>query len=278
MSGGVEAVVLYQQVTLSLETLTTVWQRENLGELHNVLVDVPVWRDEEAERAALAEATGELGRRGLLAGRDLHPDLRDTLRLVSRPSMEFYGWVAYVDGEREVNIAVLVAAVGQDATLVVRDGDQVHLGPARSDGMAETLLGHLPAVPAARGRSVNLPEAEVRQLVADRMHAAPGSMRPLPAEAFDIFPRASMAEDARDLLTAMDQPRTGGGELYAAARTRGGERRRSENPLIYVDTRHGRWMTQLSGGAVGERWIVSAPASRQLLLAKLKEMRNNLLG
>lgn len=270
--------MLYQQVTLSLETLTTVWQRENLGELHNVLVDVPVWRDEEAERQALADATGELDRRGLLAGRDLHPDLRETLRVAARPGMECYGWIAYADGERDVNIAVLVAAVGQDAALVVRDGDQVHLGPARSDGMAETLVGHLPAVPAARGRSVNLPEAEVRQLVADRMHAAPGAMRPLPAEAFDIFPRASMAEDARDLLTALDQPRTGGGELYVAARTRGGERRRCENPLIYVDTQHGRWMTQLSGGAVGERWIVSAPAGRQLLLAKLNEMRNNVLG
>jgi hypothetical protein len=173
---------------------------------------------------------------------------------------------------------VLVAAVGQDAALVVREGDSVHLGPARADGMAETLVGHLPTVPAARGRSVNLPEAEVRQLVADRMHAAPGSMKPLPAEAFNIFPRASMAEDARDLMTAMDQPRTGGGELYVAARTRSGERRRCENPMIYVDTQQGRWMTQLSSGAVGERWIVSAPASRQLLLAKLNEMRNNLVG
>ncbi len=270
--------MLYQQVSLSLETLTTVWQRENLGELHNVLVDVPVWRDEEDQRAALAAATGELAQRGLLAGRDLHPDLRTTLQVIARPNMEYYGWIAYTDPEHDVNIGVLVAAVGQDAALVVRDGDTVHLGPARADGMAETLVGHLPAVPAARGRSVNLPEAEVRQLVADRMHAAPGSMKPLPAEAFNIFPRASMAEDARDLMTAMDQPRTGGGELYVAARTRNGDRRRCENPMIYVDTQHGRWMTQLSSGAVGERWIVSAPAGRQLLLAKLNEMRNNLVG
>jgi hypothetical protein len=270
--------VLYQQVTLSLETLTTVWQRENLGELHNVLVDVPVWRDEEDQQAALAAATSELAQRGLLAGRDLHPDLRTTLQLIARPNIEYFGWIAYTDAERSVNIGVLVAAVGQDAALVVREGDSVHLGPARADGMAETLVGHLPTVPAARGRSVNLPEAEVRQLVADRMHAAPGSMKPLPAEAFNIFPRASMAEDARDLMTAMDQPRTGGGELYVAARTRSGERRRCENPMIYVDTQQGRWMTQLSSGAVGERWIVSAPASRQLLLAKLNEMRNNLVG
>jgi hypothetical protein len=270
--------VLYQQVTLSLDTVAIVWQRENLGELHNTLVDVPVWRDEAAEGEALARATGELAQRGLLVGRDLHADLRDTLNLLARPSMEYYGWIGYVAEERQVSLAVLVAAIGQDAVLVVRDGQTVHIGPTRADGMAETLLGHLPSVPAARGRSVNLPENEVRQLVSDRMHAAPGASKPLPAQAYDIFGRASMAEDARELVTAMDQPRTGGGELYVAARVRTGERRRCENPVVYVDTQQGRWMTQLSSGRVGERWIVSAPASRQLLLSKLNEMRNNVLG
>ncbi|HEX3592146.1 MAG TPA: ESX secretion-associated protein EspG [Pseudonocardiaceae bacterium] len=270
--------MLYQQVTLSLETLATVWQRENLGELHNILVDVPMWHDEEAERDALRRATGELAQRGLLAGRDLHPDLRSTLELLARPSMEYFGWIGHIDGDGEVNIGVLVASVVNEAVLVVREGPIVRLGPTRAEGMGETLVSHLPAVPAARGRSVNLPEAEVRQLVADRMHASPGSTKPLPAEAYDIFPRASMAEDAHDLLTVMDQPRTGGGELYVAARLRSGERHRCENPLVYVDTAQGRWMTQLSGGRPGERWIVSAPASRQLLLAKLNEMRNNVLG
>jgi hypothetical protein len=265
-------------VTLTLATLATVWQRENLGELHNTLVNVPAWRDEEAEREALQDATAELAQRGLLVGRDLHADLRDTLNLLARPAMEYYGWVAYTEEETSVSLAVLVAAAGKDAVLVVRDDQQVHIGPTRPEGMAETLIGHLPAVPAARGRSMNLPEAEVRQLVADRMYAAPGASKPLPAEAFDIFDRASMAEDARDLVTALDQPRSGGGELYVAARVRSGERRRCENPVVYVDTQQGRWMTQLSSGRPGERWIVSAPASRQLLLSKLNEMRNNILG
>jgi hypothetical protein len=255
-----------------------VWQRENLGELHNTLVDVPTWRDDAAEAESLHSATGELAQRGLLVGRDLHADLRETLNLLARPSMEYYGWISYTENERQVDIAVLVAATGQEAILVVRDGRTVRIGPTRAEGMTETLVGHLPAVPAARGRSVNLPESEVRQLVADRMHTPPGASKPLPSDAYDIFGRASMAEDARDLLAAMDQPRTGGGELYVAARGRSGERRRCENPVVYVDTQHGRWMTQLSSGKVGERWIVSAPASRQLLLSKLNEMRNNVMG
>jgi hypothetical protein len=271
--------VLYQRVTLSLDTLATVWQRENLGELHNILVDTPAWRDAEADREALQGATTELGQKGLLSGRDLHHDLRDTLNLLARPSIEYYGWISYADAERgQVDIAVLVAAVGTDAVLVVREGRTINLEQARSEGMAETLVGFLPAVPAARGRSVNLPEAELRDLVSDLASATPGEGRQLPASAFDIFPRASMAEDARELLTALDRPRTGGGELYVAARTRGGDRRRFEHPVIFVDTDQGRWMTQVSSGQPGERWIVSAPASRQLLLSKLNEMRNNLVG
>lgn len=270
--------MLYQQVTMSLETLSTVWRRENLGELHNTLVDVPAWRDDDADRAALRAATDELGRLGLLGGRDLHADFRDTLNLLARPSMEFYGWIASTEDEQPRNIAVLLAAVGNEAVLVVRDGGTVQLGPTRAEGMAEALIGLMPAVPAARGRSINLPEAEVRQLVADRMESAPGEAKPLPASAYDIFGRASMAEDARDLLTVMDLPRTGGGELYVAARGRGGERRRCPNPVVYVDTQQGRWMTQLSTGRVGERWIVSAPASRQLLIGKLNEMRNKVLS
>ena len=106
--------MLYQKVTLSLDTLATVWQRENLGDMHNVLVDTPVWRDETPSARPLHTATGELAQRGLLAGRDLHPDLRDTLNLLARPSIEYYGWISYTDAEHgPVSIAVLVAAIGR---------------------------------------------------------------------------------------------------------------------------------------------------------------------
>jgi hypothetical protein len=270
--------VLYQPVTLSLETLGTVWRRENLGELHTTLVDVPAWRDEDALRAELHAATGDLARQNLLAGRDLDADFRDSLNLLARPSIEYYGWIAYTDGEQHTNITVLAVASGTDALLVVRDGQTVRMQQSRADGMAETLVAHLPQLTPARGRSINLPEAEVRRLVADRMDTAPGAVKPLSADAYRIFGRESMAEDARDLMTVMDLPRTGGGELYVAARGRSGERRRCVNPLVYVDTQQGRWMTQLSDGRSGERWIVSAPASRQLLLSKLNEMRNNVLN
>jgi hypothetical protein len=276
MSG--EILVLREQVTLSLDTLATVWRRENLGDLHNVLVDVAYWRDDDGEKEALRLASGELAAKGLLAGRDLAPDFRNTLLLVARPAVEFYGWIATRDSESEAKLGVLLAAVDQDAVLVIRDGDQVSLQNARAEGLAETLVGQLPQVEPARGRSINLPEHELRTLLGSRVGTAPGAAKPLPADAYDVFGRASMAEDAQELFTAMDLPRTGGGELYVATRDRNGERHRCASPLVYVDTQSGRWMTQVSGNQPGDRWVVSTPASRQLLISRLHEMRNALVG
>jgi hypothetical protein len=85
-----------------------------------------------------------------------------------------------------------------------------------------------------------------------------------------------MAEDARDLFTVLELPRSGGGELYAAARARSGERRRCPHPLVYMDTEQGRWMSQLSGDQPNDRWMVAAPASRAMLISRLHEMREKL--
>jgi hypothetical protein len=266
--------VLRHQVTLTQETLATVWEQENLGELHNTMAGVAYWRDHDGRREALDRAGAELARQGLLAGRDLIGDLRDTLTLLARPSVEYYGWISYTDGEQTTDLSVLVAGVAEEAVLAVREGDRIQLSAARADGLAETLVGLMPQVPAARGRSVNLPEAEISKL--GEMREQRGAA--LPGEAFNVFPRSSMVEDARDLFAVAELPRTGGGELYVAARDRLGERRACTHPLIYIDTQQGRWMTQLSGEKPGDRWIVSAPASRQLLISRLHEMRNSLVG
>jgi hypothetical protein len=268
-----EMFVLHQQVTLSQDTLATVWHRENLGVLHNTLAGVAYWHDDEGQRDALNRASGELAQQGLLAGRDLDPDFRDTLNLLARPSVEYYGWISTTDGETTTHLSVLLAGTDQDAIMVVREGDKIQLSAARPDGLAETLVGMTPPVQPARARSVNLPEAEISQLAAQRE----ASGKPLPDSAFSVFHRASMVDDAKELFATAELPRIGGGQLYVAARDRYGERRRCPQPLLYIDTRQGRWMTQRSG-APGEQWIVSAPASRQLLISRLHEMRNALTG
>ncbi|HEY4023005.1 MAG TPA: ESX secretion-associated protein EspG [Pseudonocardiaceae bacterium] len=270
--------VLYNPITLALDTITTVWRRENLGEPHNIFVDTQFWLDEEGERQALQRAGDDMAMHGVLMGRDLSPDFREALEILARPNVEYFGWIGVRSTEErgESNIAVLAASVGQDGVLAIRDGDQATIGPCSADGLAETLVDKLPNVAAGRGRAVNLPEREMRQLRARRGNGAPGEVPGLPPEAFNVFPRQSMAEDARDLFTVLELPRSGGGELYAAARSRGGERRRCPHPLVYMDTDQGRWITQLSGDQPGERWMVAAPASRSLLISKLHEMRERI--
>jgi hypothetical protein len=264
--------VLYDEIELSLDTLRTVWFRENLGDMHTTLVDTAYWLNEDDRRDALGSTSGELAKRGLLAGRDLLPDFRETLEVLARPTVEFYGWLATAEEQH----TVLVAAYGRDAVLVTRQGSRVRLGPARPDGLVETLVGQLPPTPAAKGRSVNLPESGVRALAAVRGDAPAGQARPLRPDAYAGFGRASEAEDAQELLEVLEQPRTAAGELYVAVRTPTGERRRCRHHLNYVDTEQGRWMTQLSGDRPGDGWLVAAPASRQLLISKLQEMRKQL--
>ena len=270
--------MLYNPITLALDTISTVWRRENLGEPHNIFVDTQYWLDEEGERQALQRAGDDMAMHGVLMGRDLAPDFRDTLQILARPNVEYFGWITVrpTDERGESNLAVLAASVGQDGVLAVRDGDQVSIGPCSADGLAEALVDKMPNVPAGRGRAVNLPEREMRQLRAKRGNGAPGEAPGLPVDAFNVFARQSMAEDARDLFTVLELPRSGGGELYAAARARSGERRRGPHPLVYMDTEQGRWITQLSGDQPGERWMVAAPANRSLLISKLHEMRSRI--
>lgn len=264
--------MLYHEVTLSLDTLATVWRKENFGDLHNTLVDAVYWHDDRGQREALGKAAEELAHHGLLGGNQLNTAFRDTLEVVAHPTVEFFGWLTTQDSE----CAVLVAANGQEAVVAVREGKQVRLHPAHPDGLAEALVARLPPTPPARGRAVNLPEAGVRELLAHRGDAPPGLGKPLPSSAYRVFSRASEVEDATELMAALDQPRIGAGELYVAARVGNGVRRRCQHQINYVDTAAGRWMTQLSGDQPGQRWLVAAPASRQLLISKLREMLNQL--
>jgi hypothetical protein len=266
--------MLFEEIQLSLDTLRTVWQKENLGDLHTTLVGTAYWLDEAERREALGRASAELAHLGLLNGPHLAPDFHETLTVLARPATEFYGWLATPEEQH----TALVAASGQEALLVVRRDEQLTLTPIRPGGLAETMVAQLPPVPPARGRAVNLPEQGVRAIAAARGDAPIGQAQPVPDAAFDVFGRESMAEDAKELLAVLEQPRTGAGELYAAVRTPTGERRRCRNHLNYVDTEQGRWITQVSGDRPGSGWLVATPASRQLLVSKLQEMHAELSG
>nr|MDQ3577338.1 ESX secretion-associated protein EspG [Actinomycetota bacterium] len=149
--------MLRREVRLSRDTLVRIIHRENLGEPHAVLVGGEVWLDEGEQRAADKRAMAELARAGL-TDRDgrLLPELLDTLVTLTRPSVEFYGWIAWGDS----TFVLLTASIGRRAVLLVRERDDVLLAPANPDTLPESLVARLPEFPSGRGHSITLPEAD----------------------------------------------------------------------------------------------------------------------
>ena len=240
---GYRQLTLHGRVTMSLDTFSAVWRHEGMGEPHHVLVDAAYWMDDDERRQAWARAVDELNQRGLVARGNLDPGFLEALRIVGRPSVEYYGWIAAEDRD----IAVLVGSGGDDdGVLLIRDHQEVHLEPVGPEGMLGALIGQMPQVPAGRGRGVNLPSAEVQRL-AKTVSGQSGAVKLPPADEFNVFGRPSMVEDAREWFEVMTSPRTGGGELFAAARNQYGERKRCEHGLRYVDTQKGRWFLQWTG-------------------------------
>lgn len=259
--------VLRGPVQVSITALDAAVQWENLGQPHIALAAEPIWRDDEARREYFDEGLAEFRRCGLGGPRGLDADFRDTVVALARPEFEFCGLLA-VD-ERKVN--VLAVSQGREAVLAISDMHSITLQPIRPDALAEAVIGQLPRVPAARARAVNVPESDYKPETAPR--------RPRrEEEGFGGLARAEQMEnpDVGHLRRIVDLPTTGGGHLYAAIRLHSGRRQQCATPLGYIDTAEGRFLTQTTAGRTGERWLVAAPASPELLVNRLYEMQRAL--
>jgi EspG family len=258
--------VLRGRIGLSLDTLNTVLRWEKVDEAHTVLAATPVWRDDEAQREANQRAWAELTQQGLTVARQLEPGFRGTLIALMRPAVEFFGWISTPNG----TIGVLVAASGNESVLVVRADQMAWLHPTRPDTLAEAVVAQLPTVPAAAGRSLNVPEASLTARGGRHGHGDD--------EGFSGFGSQDGPTPDVKLLTAlMAEPRVGGGQLYAAVRDGLDRRCKAPHALSYLDVApgrsgQGRWMTQLTPSSSGENWVFVAPATPQALTTKLYEM------
>jgi hypothetical protein len=244
-----------------LDTLNTVLRWEKIDEAHTVLAATPVWRDDDARREADQRAWAELTQQGMAVGQQLEPGFRGSLIALTRPAVEFFGWITTPSG----TVGVLAAAAGVEAVLVVRADQTAWLHPTRPDALAEAVVAQLPAIPAAAGRSLNVPAAGGGQQTRDA------------DEGFSGFgSQQGPTPDERLLATLMAEPRVGGGQLYAAVRDSLDRRHKAPNPLSYIDvaperSSQGRWMTQLTANSSGQNWVVAAPATPQVLTTKLYE-------
>lgn len=237
-------MVLPEPARLSVATLAWLLAAERIGEPHPVLASTAVWRP-RAEEQALDERTrdeiaalGWYDRKGTLDA-----EVTATLVMLCRATSEFFGWIS----RGEATAGVLTAGLGRHGILAVRDGDAVWLNHIGRTALARTLVGQLPDVPAGPGQPITVPRT------------------PAPRTTVRV---GALAPDVRRVRHLVALPRTGGGELYAAARDRLGRYLVSE-PVRYADTRDGRYVTV---SATQDQLTVS-PAGPSELVTRLTRQR-----
>jgi len=242
-------------VELNVFPLLSLIQKENLGESHAIFAGgeryvSPRFAD-EAERALRQDlADSGLGEAG-----DYRAFL-DSLAVVQRASIEYYGWVTTTDE----SYAVLAAVSGRLAVTVVRAGERVLFERADPDRPLDGLVYRLPAAVPGRGDPISV---SANDFSSPRGRTEGSVMRRSVAAA---------PEGARRLDALLKAPRLAIAKLYAAKRDAGGARHRSPQWVTVLDTADGgRWLMHATQ-ARGERWINAVPGTPPAIAGKLIEL------
>ncbi|WP_344866588.1 ESX secretion-associated protein EspG [Amycolatopsis ultiminotia] len=237
-----------------VEALAALAEREQVGRLHVTLRPDPVWRSETEHDDAAKRVDDALGVAGLVDERGrATAELLDWLPLLVHPVLEYYGWVATGDH----TYGVLAAASGVQAVLAVSDGDQIGVQEIDRDQVLETLVAQLPAV-------------------------GPGGGQPRSVRVGDLTEAARLGADAHpldpvlaDVVSLVQRPVHGSGELYAGRRDEVGRYTRLEEPLHYADTDWGRYLSY-TVGAGSDAMIRISPAGPAELCGALRELAGGL--
>lgn len=256
--------MLTENLTVNLSTLHTLirWRQ---AEPHPILATAPAWYDEEATRALDRHALGELEENRCLRRGRPDEDLDETIGALVRPDRELYGWITTTVDGRSFRYGVLAIAAYQEAVLVVRnfETDATVLATVRPAELAGRFLEQLPPVAASAGQPVSTPYQEFLAATEPEGDgfAGFGTLRGAAVSAIDAV---------------LNEPRTGGGSLYVAGRAgRLGTRRRCRQPVNYLDTAGGRWLTELDTTAEG-MIATLRPASPNLVAARLADAERQL--
>jgi EspG family len=257
--------LLRTKVAIPVVALYTAWQAEGLPSLHNALLTQVDYDEDRVERGDVEgladmarQAWVDLERLGLARGRQVHPDLGRSLRLVDEAAVEYFAFFNEDDDTR----SALVAQKGDDAVRVVLKDKHFVLESVRPEDAVQSLVSALPEARPGRGGVVSLPEDALK----DRPRPEGGSF--LQASR----PTGGHAGEAQLVKRLLAEKRTGGGQLFAARRDRFGRRQRCQAPLTYFDTITGRYLTTKSAGRDGTPWITVQPADFTALAHRLRQL------
>lgn len=236
------SIVSWGPSVFTVDALTRMVHAEQLGPLHPVFYRMPVWVDDEGDRAAdeamRAEFTraGWLERSGRLTGEGL-----DRLAVLARPETEYAAWFTF----RNRTYSTLVGASGGEALVAYRDGDTVELrGLEPNESLSMALMRQLPDRPAARVDALNV-----------RLDAGDHTV------------------DARKLAQLARFKLIGQGEVYVGVRDwQRRYRANTDNPIRFHDYhRLGRVLLTVSPG-----YLSVAPCSKPVLHHKVEEVHRDL--
>ena len=255
--------MLHTSVTLSRSTYALTWTAEQIGDQHEALYVPPDTASPDRLVAATRLAGNELGGLGLFTPQDgVHPDLLAVLRVLARPEVEVFGTLA--DQQRPEPVSVVAAAAGGTGVLAVLDATTLGLHPVRPDAVNTAMLSLLSPTPPGHGQSMTVPASAV-----DRPPAGCAGG----GEDFSVFAGQGRTDPTvARLRHLVAQPRSGGAQLFVAARDSLGRRRRGEFAVNVIDVQDGRWFVHRQRNAAGDVWITAAPATTEVLAARLYDI------
>lgn len=246
--------MIRDEVSISLETYTTVLERENLGEPHATLSGGELWYPPEEVRSRDVRVLHELRGQGLVEGTRVSDDFRETLAVMQRPAVEYYTF-ATIKGSP---VRIRTAAQGADAVLIVRAGDSFTVAPIPAEQLAVRLAAALPETPAAQLHSMSCAFADLRAVLKDE--ALPGS---------------ASVSDARRMRRWLEKEQISSGHLYAAIGDGVSPRKASPAPLpVWFDTAEGRVLFSPASNG----WVNLAGADMLTIASKLEEQEKLLRG
>ncbi|MBP2331017.1 hypothetical protein JOF56_011402 [Kibdelosporangium banguiense] len=241
---------------MSLDTLARLVRIENIGALPEVLLPAAGWQPQSEDGALDAKARDECVQLGWLDHRGrLDDEVVSALRVLCRASAEIRGWITVC----ETTIGVLAAAARRQALLAVRREAWVSVCSIRSAKLAAMAVAQTPDVPAGQGKPIRVRRSDA--LAFDSGLSRGLTVRPVPLE-------------VRQLTRIAELPRTGAGEFHVATRDSMGRRISNVDPVGYVDTAVGRYVT-LTSTVDDDTELLLAPTSQHDLTARLQHALTN---
>lgn len=219
--------------------------------------DIPSYGEFERDRQRLArEVFAELGKRGLIRGATIDPDLTKAFRVLSKPviTVAVMGTV-----EKTKELYARAATNGETGVLAVKEGERFRLELIRPTALAVTLVGLLPRITAGPGQSVSV-------------------TRPAPQREQDdfltpVYGGGGNEQQLRIAAGYLARPRTGTGFFSVSGRDRRTGKELRGGNLTWIDTDAGRYLTlSRPPSEDGQVRSTISPADSARLVLTLGEM------